>query len=118
MGVQAVRIDTDGAATLVDLGDDTLKGFYREIDCKSVDVVRLVPDEVDMWIDDEGLCVAEPEVNLLATALARTFGYTWQAYYGIVVFTATDGEGETVSLPVVWQERLLRIAAQFDASPV
>ena len=118
MGVQAVRIDTDGAATLVDLGDDPLKGFYREIDCRSVDVVRLVPDEVDMWIDDEGLCVADPEVNLLATALARTFGYTWQAYYGIVVFTATDGEGETVSLPGVWQDRLLRIAAGFAGSTV
>lgn len=97
MTCRAVKVLVDGSATIVDLGDDTLKGLYQAIECRYVDVVRF-PGSLDMWIDDEGAVLADARVNLATTTLARTAGMNWQAYCGTGVFTNHDDEGTTVSL--------------------
>ncbi|TQK49858.1 uncharacterized protein DUF3846 [Streptomyces sp. SLBN-118] len=66
------------------------------IRCERVDVVALT-DQVDMWVDDEGLF--NHPVNKLATLLAVRFGFTWREYHGPVLLTGgADAEGETVPL--------------------
>jgi hypothetical protein len=118
MGVQAVKIDTEGVATVVDLGENTLKGFYEHIGCQWVDVVRLDPDKgFDMWIDDEGAVVAEPVVNVVATGIARQHGFDWQPYYGTVVFAASNDEGDTIDLPEEHRTLLLAISERWQKAP-
>ncbi|WP_260608971.1 DUF3846 domain-containing protein [Streptomyces sp. WAC 01325] len=64
--------------------------------CDLFDVVALTR-QWDMWIDDEGLY--NHPVNPAATALARRFGFTHQAYYGPALLTGgPDSEGNTLPL--------------------
>lgn len=79
----------------ITLGEDSLTQMYRAIGCDRVDCVGLT-DRIDMWIDDEGLYNFPP--NPLATALARHFGFTFQAYHGPVVLCGVDSEGRSVDL--------------------
>ncbi|MGV9867260.1 hypothetical protein [Rhodococcus koreensis] len=60
-----------------------------------------------MWVDDEGAIVADAEVNLMATAIARAYGAIWQPFCGVVVFAAHDGNGETVGLSDAQRDALL-----------
>ncbi|MFG2623139.1 DUF3846 domain-containing protein [Streptomyces sp. NPDC048507] len=54
-------------------------------------------DQVDMWLDDNGLNT-QP-VNPVATLLAGRFGRTYQDYHGAVLLTGrADDEGETLPL--------------------
>ncbi|MGK2237554.1 MAG: hypothetical protein ACI9JD_000097 [Rhodococcus sp. (in: high G+C Gram-positive bacteria)] len=98
--VTAVKIDVNGQATIVELqadGQGVGKAFREALDCRNFDVVRLAPG-LDMWIDDEGLFTDNPEVNRVATRIARSYGLRWQPYVGTVVFASSDQEGETHSL--------------------
>lgn len=113
MGIQAVKLDTDGVATVVDLGENTLAGFYEHIGCRLVDVVRIAPD-LDMWIDDEGALVESPVVNPVATALAAAHGFRHQPYVGTVVFTGgADDEGDTVECGLLWRYRILKASEKW-----
>lgn len=68
----------------------SLESFYKEIDCRSIDVVRF--DESDVvYIDDEGLLI-EPEKQ----AYFSIEGYP-QPLAGIGVVAGTSPEGDTVS---------------------
>ncbi|MFJ6354804.1 DUF3846 domain-containing protein [Streptomyces sp. NPDC092046] len=70
--------------------------MYSVMRCDQVDVVALT-DQVDMWLDDNGL-YTQP-VNPMATLLARRFGWTYQNYHGPVLLTGgADEEGETLPL--------------------
>lgn len=98
--VTAVKIDVNGQATIVELqadGQGVGKAVREALDCRNFDVVRLAPG-LDMWIDDEGLFTDDPEVNRVATRIARSYGLRWQPYVGTVVFASSDQEGETQSL--------------------
>ncbi|NUK55484.1 DUF3846 domain-containing protein [Streptomyces lunaelactis] len=76
--------------------DNRMVVMRSVIRCERVDVVALT-DQVDMWLDDEGLY--NHPVNKLATLLAVRFGFTWQEYHGPVLLTGgADAEGETVPL--------------------
>ena len=95
--VAALVIYPDGAVVdvLLEAGR-VLDGSYGVIGCRSVDVVRL-GDNMDMWLDDEGMLVGK--VNGPATRLARSYGFVWQPYFGVVVVTGgADREGNTVGL--------------------
>lgn len=97
-----LRITPDGRASGVSLqptNGSHLDALYEAIGCRFVDVVRL-RDGLDMWVDDEGLYTAEP--NLFATTLADqlTPGGAVQIYHGTAVFLGADDDtGETVSVP-------------------
>lgn len=121
--VTAVRLDVDGTARVVELPRTEAEGcgpaMREAIGCRAFDVVALGPG-LDMWLDDEGLCVDEPVVNTVATRLARAYGFGFQHYVGTVLFIGNDGEGETVSLTGNQREALLasircRAAVVLDA---
>jgi len=99
--VKAVRIDTNGTATAIELegteADGVGAALREALDCRTFDLVRLGAG-LDMWIDDEGMLLGEPVVNRVATLIARAHGFVWQPYVGAVVFTSVDDEGETQSL--------------------
>lgn len=80
-----------------------------------VDVVSLT-DQVDLWVNDEGLYVCEP--NPFATLVASGFGRWTQPYLGTAVFTGgVDGEGRTLSLGDEVVEALLGVVARAQGDP-
>ena len=87
----ALVIHPDGRVTDVVLGkgaDNHLAVMYREIGCQHVDVVALTTT-IDMWLDDEGLYTQEH--NPIATALAESYGFTSQPYFGPVLLCSHRG---------------------------
>ncbi|WP_188113032.1 DUF3846 domain-containing protein [Mycobacterium simiae] len=86
----ALVIHPDGTLADISLhpGDDYLHTLYSEIGCQTVDLVALT-SALDMWVDDEG--IYQQPVNPIATALARRYGFTWQAYHGPAVLCGHDG---------------------------
>lgn len=87
-----------------------LTALYRLIGCRTVDVVALT-DGVDMWLDEEGMLAADPDVNLPATGVAASFGLTHQPYFGTAVFTGgPDEEGNVTSLSATAAKELRRRA--------
>ncbi|MGH3673142.1 MAG: DUF3846 domain-containing protein [Pseudonocardiaceae bacterium] len=100
--ITGLRITPDGCVQKIEIPTNAiLDGLYAAIGCNAVDVVRLT-DQLDMWIDDEGLCNAE--VNPLATTLAHHFqsdipARYRQPYFGTAVFLGIDHDtGDTRSL--------------------
>lgn len=78
-----------------------------------VDVVAL-GEQLDMWINDEGLYTGE--VNPVATLVAAAHGRDTQPYYGPAVFTGgADADGTTMSLPADVATGLLATARQAQA---
>lgn len=119
MGVQAVRMDEAGVATVVDLtegGKKTLEGLYDAIGCGTVDVVGIDPPRLDMWIDDEGLYAFEPVRNYLAEHVCQRRGRVTGGIVGAVVFAAVDGEGNTASLDDELREELLALSRRFQGA--
>jgi hypothetical protein len=95
--VKVVTITPDGEVRDAELdADNVLAGLYEQIGCDMVDLVRLTPT-LDMWLDDEGLVTGQP-VNIVATWLARAFGWRHQPYFGTVVLAEHDDAGDTVSI--------------------
>lgn len=93
----AVRLDEYGIAELVAFTRGDGPQVNTLLNCRCADVVRLAQG-LDMWVDDEGLMVAEPMVNEVATRIARAYGFGFQPYVGPVLFASVDDEGETVGL--------------------
>lgn len=71
--------------------------MYDHLDCRSVDVVALT-DELDMWLDDEGL--DRHSINAPATLIAQIYGITHQPYFGPVLPCSHDDEGNSIDMPV------------------
>ncbi|MFE5940882.1 DUF3846 domain-containing protein [Streptomyces sp. NPDC056470] len=68
------------------------------IECDRYTVADITAD-LSLWIDDEGLMVESPEINLPATAIHARYGNPHQFYCGNALFTGgTDSEGETLGL--------------------
>jgi hypothetical protein len=100
--VTGLRITVDGSVQKVEMPTNAiLAGLYAAIGCTAVDVVRLT-DQLDMWIDDEGLY--NSQANPLATTLAHHFQRDIppryrQPYFGTAMFLGIDqATGETLSM--------------------
>lgn len=107
---RAVTIDVDGNAETVewDTSSGTLTLLQRAVD-GFVDVVAL-HDHVALWVNDEGIVKGMP-MNIVATSIARGFGFTHQPYFGPVVFTGGGTEeGETLGLAEQHAEALMNLA--------
>ncbi|MFI6658051.1 DUF3846 domain-containing protein [Streptomyces sp. NPDC050523] len=94
----ALLITPEADIVPIDLpeGDNRLIVMRAVLRCDRVDVVALT-DQLDMWLDDEGLY--NHPVNKLATLLAIRFGFTHQQYHGPVLLTGgADTDGDTVPL--------------------
>lgn len=94
------------AVTIKNSNGSHLQDLYEALNCRVVDVVRL-SDEIDLWVDDEGMLVPEPQPNLLLSYMAITFGWNGPIY-GSGVFLSNNPEtGETISL-TPRQEEIVR----------
>lgn len=143
MGLQAVRMDTEGVATVIDLnegGIETAEGIRLGIGSRWFDCVRLAGN-LDMWIDDEGMYAGggdprivelfrrvgltvpdeweDAELNLTATMIAKLYGHVWQPYAGNVVFTGgADDEGVTLAIGEIAKDALVKLSADARQGPV
>ncbi len=110
--VSVVIVDTDGSArqeTWTPTEDGRLLQHLQAAVGGLVDVVAL-NDDADMWVNDEGLYLCEP--NPVATLLVAKHGHAAQPYFGAAVFTGgPDADGETCSLAPQLASRLLADAA-------
>lgn len=75
--------------------DDTVSALHAAIGCDTFTVVSL-RDEIDVYVDDEGLVNGSP-LNLPLTVLAHQLG-TAAVLFGTGVVVSIDTAGETVSL--------------------
>lgn len=100
----ALRVGNDGRVQRVVLERDRGTGgvgrsLREHIGCRVFEVVAL-PGQVDAWVDEEGMLVADPlsNVNPVATRMLSQFGDLAQPLFGTVVFAATNRAGDTVGL--------------------
>jgi hypothetical protein len=94
----ALSIAPDGTVTEHEMPRAPRKALEftcQVVGCQFVDVVRL-SSVLDMWLDDEGLY--NQPVNPLATALARSYGYVHQPYFGTVMLCSLTPGGDSVGL--------------------
>jgi len=89
-------LDFDAVSTVEVEEANKLASMRGYLECSLLDCVQL-DDELDMWIDDEGLNTDEPQVNRVATALAVAMGVATQRYYGKALLLARKG-ADTVGL--------------------
>lgn len=99
----------------IEMETDTLTMLYREIGCRTVEVVhltdRLVPG-LDLWLDEEFAFTDSPQYNVRAMALVLgAVGelHDWQTYCGRAVVARVDAHGETVGLTPK-EMKLVRLA--------
>lgn len=75
-----------------------LTSLYELLSVRLVDVIRL-PEDIDLWVDDEGL-INGSEPNPLLTNMLIAFGYDMDTHQirGNGAFFAVDSEGSMTSL--------------------
>lgn len=93
---QPVSLDPDNVATQL----ATL------IDCDLFDVVHL-EDGIDIYVDDEGLLVARPVLNLALTVVAHVLGTPAVLFGNGVVLGGDDDTGDTLGLTSAQRQRVL-----------
>lgn len=98
-------------ARSVDVAEqNTLHAMYELLDCHAVDVVRLA-DDLDMWVDDEGMFGGV--MNPLATFIAAQFGPIFQSFYGSVLFLGgANKRGDTVGLRPPREQQLNQLITE------
>jgi len=90
-------LDFDAVSTVEVEEANKLASMRGYLECSLLDCVQL-DDELDMWIDEQGLNTDEPQVNRVATALAVAMGVATQpCYYGKALLLARKGT-DTVGL--------------------
>ncbi|GAA4209586.1 DUF3846 domain-containing protein [Streptosporangium oxazolinicum] len=99
---------------IADGAEVNLAVMYKEIGCRTVEVVAL-RDDLDMWLDGEGL--DGKEVNPVATELARDCGFIWQNYHGAALLCGHDAEGNSIGLTSD-QEAVLRLRLGMLRAPL
>lgn len=98
--LSGVRIDGDGSFVAVKIDDTTQgqvsAGMREHIQCARFDVIRL-PENIDVWVDDEGLY--RSPVNSELTGIVRLHQPDWDVVAGRGLFLGVNPDtGETVSL--------------------
>lgn len=83
--------------------DAFLHELYRLIDCRNVDVISLTAT-IDMWVDDEGLIVGEPEPNYVASGIMHRLGREGLIFGNVVFSGGPNADGDSQPLdPLVEQ---------------
>lgn len=95
---------------------DLLRHLYREIDCRTVEMVVL-DEGLTAWCDDEGRFIDTPVTNELITKLCGTYGPLVCDIVGTVVLTGgADDEDDTLPLTDLQAgELVLRLEQLRDA---
>ena len=99
-GLTAAVLTVDGELTVTELPRAVtarVAALHAHIGCTTFDVVA-VADDLDMWLDDEGL-LTNRRPNLLASQLVLQITGRLQRWVGDVVFTGgVDPEGDSTPL--------------------
>ncbi|MEO7017039.1 MAG: DUF3846 domain-containing protein [Leifsonia sp.] len=95
-----VRIDLDGTIAAVKIEETTfgqrMAGMKEHIGCAVFDVIRL-PENIDVWVDDEGMY--RSEVNSELTGIVRLHQPDWDTVFGRgLILGVNPATGDTVSL--------------------
>lgn len=94
-----------------------LDGMKKVLGVRVVDVVSL-PDNLDCWVDDEGLVVAEPIYNIILTVtLHKLAGQQMNPIFSDGLFLGVDSEGASISLTAE-QEKAVREAHRWAVKSV
>jgi Domain of unknown function (DUF3846) len=103
MSKTALQVASNGEVKELDLSTDSLKVLQTAVDglIEPIDVF----DNLTMWVNEEFLLRAEPDVNPVASAV-YSFAGGATVIHGTVVFTGgTDEEGNTLGIdPGMMQE--------------
>ncbi|RFA17845.1 DUF3846 domain-containing protein [Subtercola boreus] len=97
--ITGILIDTYGVLSTISIDGTTshtrLSGMYEQIGCRTVDVIGL-EGRIDVWVDDEGLYMQEPNPTL--TGMLRLTRPFQTHLSGAGLFLTTDEEGDTLPL--------------------
>lgn len=86
--------------------ENSLNCMYENIECDTVDVVRL-PERIDAWVDDEGLLKSGNPVTLFSIEEENEMQIA-----GNVLFLSYDNKGKSIGLnqvQVEWLQNNLRV---------
>lgn len=101
-----------GRTSPVSLDATNLPGQLSElIGCDLFDVVHL-EHGIDIYVDDEGLLVARPVLNLALTVLAHALGTPAVLFGTGVVLGGDDETGDTLGLTSVQRDLVLGAMGQ------
>lgn len=125
--MRALLVKTDGTTEPVELGGanvDHITQMHEAIGCRTFDCVGIIPAKpgrpgLDMWIDDEGLFLDEPEPNISAWNLVAnlTGDLNKGMVVGNVLFTGgADSEGDTLGLTATQASVLTEMAARYKVA--
>lgn len=107
---RSIRLTTAGKAVQTDIaaGGD---GIRDAIGCDRFDVISL-EHGIDLWVDDEGLLVEQPQLNLPATVLAHALGAATAVFGTAVVLSVEPETGESQGLSDAQLHRVLQALAE------
>lgn len=89
-----------------DKGGSNLKEMTEFIGCRMVDCVDL-DRNIDLWVDDEGAIVAEPEHNPVVSMMTGILSNYFRPIYGNGLFLGVDhNTGSSISLTAEQVERV------------
>jgi len=100
--------------------EDTLKTFYKEIDCTTIDMVRLQIAGKNAYIavDDNGLFRSYPELetqtgqSIIPGWLVKDDDDRELRLVGNIVFHGIDDEGDTSDCPLSYEEMVELISTK------
>jgi len=103
----ALRITLDGELQTIRIQDTTLGAqvddIQKQVGCDTFDVVGL-PEDISLYVDDEGVYRSEPNATL--TLVARAFGFEGVLFGQGVFLGFEPTEGDTLSLTPAQIERI------------
>lgn len=77
-------IKTDGTHELTEVGDG-YQSWNRALDISTGEIVRSPDGSIELWCDENGLCMAEPQLNRAASLLVGS-----QIVGDVIVFYPGD----------------------------
>ena len=93
---RSIRLTPTGEVTEtgIEPGGD---GIRAAIGCDRFDVISL-DHAIDLWVDDEGLLVAEPQLNLPATLVAHALGVQTAVFGTAIALSVDPTTGDSTGL--------------------
>ena len=108
--IRSITINPTETITTLNLPADSIgTSICATIGCSMFDVVTL-QDEIDLFVDDEGL-INGSTLNLPATVLAHRLGRP-TVIFGTAIAVSVNGDGETVGLTDAQLARIQTALAQ------
>ncbi|TDP92391.1 uncharacterized protein DUF3846 [Leucobacter luti] len=95
--IHGLRISPRGITNINIDREHSVRRIQEVVGCRMFTVVSLSQD-IDLFVDDEALLVAEPELNLPLTVIAHALGSPQVLFGNGFAAGADDETGETVGL--------------------